>query len=141
MRVWRRPAAETARIGVIIIMTYLGALGGYSHIIAGSVEVFYSIMTGDANWSNYLFDWMPPTILGNILGGFSLVAVLGHAQVVNESGNEKANSASLGIRKGARASSPWAIVMRSPFTRISLTRYSLASCFNRSWSVGCIGVW
>ncbi|MDQ2746383.1 MAG: formate/nitrite transporter family protein [Acidobacteriota bacterium] len=92
LMVWLLPAAETARIWVIIIMTYLVALGGYSHIIAGSVEVFYSIMNGDANWSKYFFDWMPPTLLGNILGGFSLVAVLGHAQVVNESNERKDNS-------------------------------------------------
>ena len=89
LMVWLLPAAESARIWVIIIMTYLVALGGYSHIIAGSVEVFYAVMTGGASWSTYFFDWMLPTLFGNILGGFSLVAVLGHAQVVNESGDEK----------------------------------------------------
>lgn len=87
LMVWLLPAAETARIWVIIIMTYLVALGGYSHIIAGSVESFYVVLTGGASWSNYFFDWMLPTLLGNILGGLSLVAVLGHAQVVNESEN------------------------------------------------------
>ena len=37
---------RTARVWVIIIMTYLVALGGYAHIIAGSVEVSYAVMTG-----------------------------------------------------------------------------------------------
>ncbi|MGI8555968.1 MAG: formate/nitrite transporter family protein [Pyrinomonadaceae bacterium] len=83
LMVWLLPTAETARIWVIIIMTYLVALGGYAHIIAGSVEVFYAVLTGAVGWSAY-FGWMLPTLLGNITGGVALVAVLGHAQVVNE---------------------------------------------------------
>lgn len=88
MMVWLLPAAESARIWVIIIMTYLVALGGYAHVIAGSVEVFYAMLTGASDWSHYFTRWLPPTLLGNIVGGVSLVAVLGHAQVVNESGKE-----------------------------------------------------
>jgi len=65
-------------------MTYLVALGEYSHIIAGSTEVFYAIATGSVSWSYYFISWMLPTLLGNIVGGVTLVAVLGHAQVVNE---------------------------------------------------------
>ena len=84
LMVWLLPTAEHGRVWIIIIMTYLVALGGYAHIIAGSVEVMFTVMTGAANWSNYLFDWMLPTLLGNIVGGVSLVAVLAHAQVVNE---------------------------------------------------------
>ena len=87
MMVWLLPAAESARIWVIIIMTYLVALGGYAHIIAGSVEVFYAVLTGAVGWSTY-FGWMLPTLLGNCIGGVALVAVLAHAQVVNESGKE-----------------------------------------------------
>lgn len=89
LMVWLLPAANTARVWVIIIMTYLVALGGYSHIIAGTVEVSYAVMTGVSNWSSFFLDWMLPTLLGNCIGGVSLVAVLGHAQVVNESGKKK----------------------------------------------------
>ena len=93
LMVWLLPAAESARVWIIIIMTYLVALGGYAHIIAGSVEVVYAVMSGALNWSEYFIDWMIPTLLGNIVGGVSLVAVLAHAQVVNEkkkdSGNDK----------------------------------------------------
>lgn len=84
MMVWLLPAAESSRIWVIIIMTYFVALGGYAHIIAGSVEVFYAMMTGIGDWSAYFGSWMLPTLLGNIVGGVSLVAVLGHAQVAND---------------------------------------------------------
>ena len=95
LMVWLLPAAESARVWIIIIMTYLVALGGYAHIIAGSVEVVFAVMSGALNWSEYFIDWMIPTLLGNIFGGVSLVAVLAHAQVVNEkkkdSGNDKGN--------------------------------------------------
>ncbi|MEO6588549.1 MAG: formate/nitrite transporter family protein [Pyrinomonadaceae bacterium] len=88
LMVWLLPAADTARVWIIIIMTYLVALGGYAHIIAGSVEVIFAVMTGALNWSNYFLDWMIPTLLGNIVGGVSLVAVLAHAQVINEKKND-----------------------------------------------------
>jgi formate-nitrite transporter family protein len=81
--VWMLPAAESARIWVVILLTYLVAFGGFSHIIAGSVDVFYLVTTGQMPWSVY-FGWMWPTLVGNILGGTTLVAALGHAQVVSE---------------------------------------------------------
>jgi formate/nitrite transporter FocA (FNT family) len=83
MMVWMLPAAESARFFVVVAMTYVVAAGGFSHIIAGSVEVFYAVLTGGAGWADY-FGWMLPTLAGNILGGTTLVAALGHAQVAGE---------------------------------------------------------
>jgi formate/nitrite transporter FocA (FNT family) len=87
MMVWMLPASESARFFVVIVMTYLVALGGFAHIIAGAVEVFYAVLTGAASWGDY-FRWMLPTLAGNILGGTTLVAALGHAQVAGESGKD-----------------------------------------------------
>lgn len=83
LMVWMLPASESARFFVVIVMTYIIALGGFAHIIAGSVEVFYVVLTGGAGWGAY-FGWMLPTLLGNIVGGTTLVAALGHAQVAGE---------------------------------------------------------
>lgn len=83
MMVWMLPASESARFFVIIAMTYLVALGGFAHIIAGAVEVFYAVLTGAAQWGDY-FRWALPTLAGNIIGGTTLVAALGHAQVAGE---------------------------------------------------------
>jgi formate/nitrite transporter FocA (FNT family) len=87
LMVWMLPAAESARLWVVVIITYVVAFGGFAHIIAGSVEGFYVVMTGGAPWSSY-FGWMLPTLFGNIIGGTTLVAALGHAQVVSESRGE-----------------------------------------------------
>ncbi|MFL6282166.1 MAG: formate/nitrite transporter family protein [Pyrinomonadaceae bacterium] len=83
MMVWMLPASESARFFVVIAMTYLVALGGFAHIIAGAVEVFYAVLTGAAQWGDY-FRWALPTLAGNIIGGTTLVASLGHAQVAGE---------------------------------------------------------
>jgi formate/nitrite transporter FocA (FNT family) len=81
LMVWLLPFAETARFFVVVIITYLVKLGGFAHIIAGSVEVLYLVTTGAASWGMYLGGFMLPTLLGNILGGVVLVAMLNQAQV------------------------------------------------------------
>jgi formate/nitrite transporter FocA (FNT family) len=83
MMVWMLPAAESARFFVVVVMTYLVALGGFAHVVAGSAEVFYVVLTGAAAWGEF-FHWFLPTLAGNILGGTTLVAALGHAQVAGE---------------------------------------------------------
>jgi formate/nitrite transporter FocA (FNT family) len=40
------------------------------------------VVTPATSWGTYFTDFFFPTILGNIVGGVSLVAALGHAQVV-----------------------------------------------------------
>lgn len=81
LMVWLLPVAETARVQVIIILTYVVALGGFAHIIAGSVEGFYSVGVGSLAWTTFLWSFFLPTLLGNCIGGVSLVAALNYAQV------------------------------------------------------------
>lgn len=82
LMVWLLPGAESARISIIIIITYLITLGGFNHIIAGSTTMFYLVLMKSISWGTYFTNFFFPTLLGNILGGVSLVAALGHAQVV-----------------------------------------------------------
>lgn len=84
MMVWMLPAAESARFFVVVVMTWLVAVAGLAHIVAGSIDVLYVVASGGAPWSVY-FGWMIPALAGNIVGGTTLVAALGHAQVVNSS--------------------------------------------------------
>ena len=88
LMVWLLPAAQGTRLHIIIILTYLVALGGFAHIIAGSVDVLYLVNRGVVSWGTYFIGFMLPTLIGNIIGGTSLVAALNFAQVAGEvSGN------------------------------------------------------
>ncbi len=82
--VWLLPAAESARIWVILIITYIVALGGLAHIIAGSVDAFYLVATGEAGLGDYFGKFFVPTLIGNVLGGVTLVAFLNYGQVAHE---------------------------------------------------------
>lgn len=82
LMVWLLPFAEAARIWVIIIITYVVGLAHFAHIIAGAVEAFFATLTGAATLAELLIGFVIPALLGNIIGGVSLVAALNHAQVV-----------------------------------------------------------
>lgn len=85
LTVWMLPAAEGSRPVIIIAMTYLVGLGGFAHVIAGSVEVLYVVATsGAVTWIEYFRNFLLPALGGNIVGGVSLVALFNHAQVVTE---------------------------------------------------------
>lgn len=79
--VWMLPASESARFFVILLMTWLVGVGEFAHVIAGSVETFGLAWSGQAGWGEVLGTYVLPTLIGNILGGVTLVAGLNHAQV------------------------------------------------------------
>ena len=81
MVVWLMPAAEGARVWVIIILTYIIGIAGFPHIIAGSTEVLYSVFDGSLSAGRAIGNYMLPTLIGNIIGGVALVAALNYAQV------------------------------------------------------------
>ncbi len=85
MVVWMLASARAGHIAIIFILTYIVGLGQFTHVIAGSVEALYLVMSGITHWSDWALRYMLPTLLGNILGGVSLVSVLNHAQVVSGS--------------------------------------------------------
>jgi formate-nitrite transporter family protein len=89
LMVWMLPAASTQQVGVIAIMTYLVGLGGLAHIIVGSVEVLYLVVTAQVSVGTYFTGFMFPALLGNVVGGLTLVTWLNHAQVVSGGGHKK----------------------------------------------------
>ena len=80
LMVWMLPAVKGGRLGVIVLMTYLVGLGGFAHVIAGASEVFFAAVRHESTWPAVLFGFMIPTLVGNILGGVTLVTALNHAQ-------------------------------------------------------------
>lgn len=81
LMIWLLPSARSARLLIILVLTYLVALGRFSHIIAGSAEAAFAVLNGEATIRDYLGAFFIPTLIGNTLGGVSLVALLNHAPV------------------------------------------------------------
>ncbi len=81
--VWTLPAVRRSQIVMIILMTWLVSVGNFSHIVAGSVDVLYLVAGGQVGWGVFVWRFFTPTLIGNVIGGVSLVAVLNHAQVVS----------------------------------------------------------
>jgi formate/nitrite transporter FocA (FNT family) len=82
--VWLIPSAETAQFFVIVLMTYLIAAGNFVHIVAGSMSAFLLVFNGDASWLWALGQFTVPALLGNIVGGTALFALIAYAQVMKE---------------------------------------------------------
>lgn len=82
--VWMFPSAGAAKIWVIILMTWLVALGDLAHIVVGSVEVLYLVFNGVISWHEFLWPFALPTLAGNIIGGTFIFAVISHAQIRND---------------------------------------------------------
>jgi formate/nitrite transporter FocA (FNT family) len=72
------------RVVVIIIITYIVGLGSLAHIIAGSIDASYLVHIGRAGFDAYIWKFFLPTLLGNLVGGIALVAVLNYGQVAPE---------------------------------------------------------
>ncbi|MEZ5521095.1 MAG: formate/nitrite transporter family protein [Dokdonella sp.] len=78
---WLLPGAGTSRALIVLLVTYLVGIGGFTHIIVGSTEVLYLVFSGQATFASYLFDFALPTLAGNIVGGSVIFALISHAQV------------------------------------------------------------
>lgn len=82
--VWMIPSAENAKFVVITLMTYLIAIGGFTHIVAGSMEAHMLVLNGEWEWWQMLGRFLLPVLLGNMIGGTALFALISYAQVMEE---------------------------------------------------------
>jgi formate/nitrite transporter FocA (FNT family) len=82
--VWMIPAAESAKFWVITLMTWLIAVGGFTHIVAGSMEANLLVLSGDWAWWQMLWQFFVPVLIGNVIGGTALFALISYAQVMEE---------------------------------------------------------
>lgn len=82
--VWMLPSAESTEIFIITLITYIIALGDFTHIIAGSVEAIYMWLIGEVSFWTMTGGFFLPTLLGNVAGGTVLFAVISYAQVREE---------------------------------------------------------
>ena len=82
--VWMTPAAEGSEFALVALTAWLIALGGFTHVIAGMVEIAALVFAGELSASHGLVTLALPTLAGNVLGGTGLFAALAYAQVRQE---------------------------------------------------------
>jgi formate/nitrite transporter FocA (FNT family) len=82
--VWLMPSAEAAQFHVIIVITYLIAAAGFMHIVAGSMEAFFLAFNNHFGVQLMVVDFLVPVLVGNIIGGTALFALIAYAQVMKE---------------------------------------------------------
>jgi len=74
--------ATGAQIAIVWLTTAPISALGFRHSIAGSVDAFTRVWAGDAPLGRIAGGFLAPAILGNMVGGIALVALLNHGQVV-----------------------------------------------------------
>ena len=82
--VWLIPSAEAAQFHIIVVITYLIAAGGFMHIVAGSVEAFFLVLNGQLGILPMITAFFVPVLIGNVIGGTALFALIAYAQVMQE---------------------------------------------------------
>jgi len=69
------------QIAVVYLLTYLVGLGHFAHCVATSGEILSAVLAGATSLGSYVH-WLVPAVLGNIVGGVTLVSLLNYGQVV-----------------------------------------------------------
>ncbi|UWQ94881.1 formate/nitrite transporter family protein [Rhodobacteraceae bacterium M385] len=82
--VWMMPSQNGGEVVLIVIFTWLIAAGDFTHIIAGSVEMWVLILLGELNAAPAVFQFFLPVLAGNVVGGTLVFALLAWGQVKDE---------------------------------------------------------
>ncbi|WP_253279520.1 formate/nitrite transporter family protein [Loktanella sp. 3ANDIMAR09] len=82
--VWMLAAGEVNNFFIILIMTWLIAAGGFTHIIAGSVEMALLLVIGEMGIIHAVFGFWIPVFLGNVFGGTIVFSLITWGQVREE---------------------------------------------------------
>lgn len=83
--VWMLPRIESAgEVLMIMLVTYMIGLGGFSHVVAGSTELFIVMLKGEMTPLAAIAGGIIPALIGNVIGGTVIFAALAYAQVREE---------------------------------------------------------
>ncbi|WP_254602895.1 formate/nitrite transporter family protein [Sphingomonas bacterium] len=78
---WILPNARGGEFWIVVLITYAIAIGGFSHVVAGSGEAWLLALSGRTSFTAAVFGYILPALAGNVIGGTGLFAVLAHGQV------------------------------------------------------------
>ena len=79
--VWIISTADEAQLLLIVLVTYVISLAGFSHVVAGGVEAAVLVVAGEMSVGNALFGFVTPAVIGNVIGGTVLFTLLTWAQI------------------------------------------------------------
>ena len=79
--VWIMPNAAGQKLWLIVLVTYIIALGDFAHIIAGTTEATVLVLTGAMSPGEAFAGFFIPAVIGNILGGTVLFTLLTWGQI------------------------------------------------------------
>lgn len=82
--VWMLPSSKGFEFWVVLVVTGPIALDDFTHVIAGSVELFYLGLTTPSRLPTLIMTNLTPTIIGNIINGTGLFTLIAWAQVEAE---------------------------------------------------------
>jgi formate/nitrite transporter FocA (FNT family) len=81
---WVLPNAREQSFLVIFVVTYVVGAANFSHSVVGSAEAFTLLWAGRIDLAGALLGSIMPAVLGNLVGGVGLFALLAHGQVHSE---------------------------------------------------------
>ena len=82
--VWMLPTAKGNEVVLIFLFTWLIALGDFTHIVAGSVEMAFLMVQGELGLLQAVFGFFLPVLAGNVIGGTVIFTLLVWAQIQPE---------------------------------------------------------
>jgi formate/nitrite transporter FocA (FNT family) len=82
--VWMMPSQSGNEVILIVLFTWLIAAGDFTHIIAGSVEMWFLILRGSLNPFVAFIEFFVPVLVGNVIGGTAVFTLLAWGQVQAE---------------------------------------------------------
>ncbi len=83
--VWIIPRMTGAgEVLVIVMLTYVIGLGGMSHGVAGSTELFVLLLHSELSLGQVTLRGIAPALAGNVIGGTGMFAALTYTQVRKE---------------------------------------------------------
>jgi hypothetical protein len=62
----RRAALSNAELWIVLTLTYVIALGDFTHVIAGSVETFLLLFAGQIGLARALGELIAPALISNV---------------------------------------------------------------------------
>lgn len=82
--VWTMPNAGSAKAFLIILVTWLISLAGFSHVIAGTCEAALLVFSGKVGLWAVTWGFTLPALVGNVIGGTLVFTVLMWGQIREE---------------------------------------------------------